>query len=216
MSKKDDKVYLEYIAYFIKNVGAYKSKNEWVEFLESNGFDKKSEASVKKIAIKLYYIQVLDIVLRIGDFYDKSNADLKKLVEDLDAALAKHDVSIPVMYHLEPKKMLAHMKDMSEGVSVIDKLFEVEEKPKKATAKKTVAKKPAAKKTTTKKSAATTAKKSATTKPAPKKAAPKKTQQSLACKEMKVEDLRKMAAEQKIVGRSKMSKAELCIALGIK
>ncbi len=207
MSKKEkalSKVYIGYIAYYIHNLGSYESRDVWKTFLTTNKYDENSEDDLRKIALKLYYNYVLQMMISPRINLDCSIKELQSMVKDLEEVFKKHDIKVPVLYYTSTKDIVEHMRKMQDSATVMDKILE-EEKPKVT---KQAVKKPAAKQAT--KGGKAAPKKTAT------KATGKKTVTSKATA-LTLAELRKMATEKQIPGRSQMTtKAELIKALKLK
>lgn len=231
-----DKVYSGYIGYYIKNIGQTLSEDEWRTII-------KNKESWKKLALKLYYVHFISLSLKLdADELIRSNKsaeELRKTLIALEKFRKDHDLpELPVVYYTANESAIKHMKKFHAPESVIDDIME--KKIVKKDAIKTTTKSKATK-TTTKSKAIVHAKgkdmkiptfltvkqgkKTVTltkrediikhltgVSPQSKKVQPtKKT-----CDDYTIVELRKMAQEKNIEGRSKMKKQELCKALKIK
>lgn len=207
------KVYIGYIAYYISNLNPLISRIEYVSLLTkklgTSDFIEASLSKLKNLALYFYYRHFIALFVLAGreSDYDKmSTSDMREMLVELDAFFIKFAVDVPVQYYMEEKDVIKHMVKFQCSPNVLTELNCVKEvKSTKSIKKPATIKKPS--KTATKKTTDTS---STTTKKKPIK------KETTNKPELSVAELRKLATDKNIPGRSKMTKDELKKALKIR
>lgn len=200
------KVYAKYIGYYIKNLDPLVAKHEWQEFLRTKlgpSVDRASEASLKDVAFTLYYAHFAGMsgCVRSWDLIQKlkTPAKIRAFLLDSEENRKEHGLyGVPVVHYTTESKVIKHMAKVEGKVAIVREMM-ADTPPKPKGRKKRAASPPSPK----------------AKKPAKKKASPKGGTGSKSCDDYNVKELRKMAADAKIVGRGKMNKAQLCKELGL-
>jgi hypothetical protein len=245
MSSGIDKVYVGYVGYYIKNMGQQLPDDEWRMILKDLKNKKESWKKLALKLYYIHFIS-LSLKLDVDELIrsDKSIEDLRKTLVASDEFRKDYDLpELPVVHYTTNESAIKHMKKFHAPESVIDDIMEGEKvvsKSTKTTKSKAAPKSKATKATTTESKAIVPAKgkdvkiptfltvkqgrKTVTltkrediikhltgVSPQSKAQPAKKT-----CDNYTLVELRKMAQEKNIEGRSKMKKVELCKALKIK
>ena len=200
--------YIGYISYYVKNLGQLVSKKKWKEYLTKYIGKEPSKAPVKNLkvlAIKLYYIHFIDISLCLSDDAllktDKSNKQLKEILEGLNEFREKHGLpELSVVHYTNESEIVKHMKKFQESQGVLTSIMATPEKAvtkKKTTTKASPKKKGPSKTTEPKGSGRMQPGKGVGQKVV------KKSKISGACSDYTMVQLRKMAQDKNITGRSK-------------
>jgi hypothetical protein len=214
-------LYIGYISYYVKNLGQLVSKKEWKDYLMKYIGKEPSKTPVKNLkvlAIKLYYIHFIDLSLCMSDNVllktGKSNKQLKEILEGLNEFREKHDLpELSVVHYTSDADIIKHMKKFQESQGVLTSIMGTYENV--VTKKKTTTKANPKKKTPSKNVESKVSGRMQPGKGIGQKVVKKtqKTKLSGACSEYTMIQLRKMAQDKNITGRSKMNKEDLCKAL---
>lgn len=200
-SKDDKQTYARFIGYYVKHLEPTVAASQWKKFFRLKlgaSFDKASEASLKDVAYILYYahfasmascVQSWELIEKL-----KTPEKIKALLIAAENTRIEHGVhGVPVMFYTKDKDVREHMESFEGTVDAVKEIMSSPSKTKPKTAASKPKAKAAAKRSSKKTSAKTSGK----------------------CDDYNLTELRKMAAEQNIEGRSKMKKAELCDALNL-
>lgn len=210
--------YIGYISYYVKNLGQLVSKKEWKNYLIKYVGKEPSKAPVKNLkvlAIKLYYIHFIDLSLCLSDDAllktKKSNKQLKEILEGLNEFREKHGLpELSVVHYTNESEIVKHMKKFQESHGILTSIVGTPEKV-------AIKKKATTKAIPKKKSPIKTAEPKGSGRMQPGKGlgqkVVKKSKISAACSDYTMVQLRKMAQDKNIAGRSKMNKEDLCKAL---
>jgi hypothetical protein len=208
MSKKVDKVYAKFIAFSIKNWGGQQGSLFWKNYIAKKlgSFDLKEISSTKlrKTALSLYYIHFINLSMKMpmAALLDsnKSPEDLRDMFIDIEKLREKYGLpTLAVVNYTDFKEATLHMQKMQESTEIITSLETFGEKQPKITKAIVKAKAPAK------------------TKAVGKKQPPMKIKaKDVDFCAMKLVDLKKLAADRGVAGRSKMTKDQLCKVLAKK
>ncbi len=187
-----EKVYKGFISYAIKNYGARVTDSEWKSYFKSELGKKSDSSKLKNVALTLYYAHFASLSACVP--YDllisKNPTELKNLVIDSEDLKKKHKLpELAVMHYTDNKQALKHIEKFQESPKIME--LKIREPETKKSTKKNIPKT-----TTVSKKKETSSKKN--------------------CVSHTLAELKKMAQNKDIKGRSKMSKSELCKALKIK
>lgn len=220
----DKKIFLGYISYYIKNLDPLATKSEWKKYLKhkfklekSSDISKVDAKNLRNVALTLYYAHFVSLIGCINDSSlifenKKSYKELQTIMVDFEAVREKHKLpELPVVHYLNDAKAIQYMEKFQDSVSTIKQILS-DESVKKVVKKPSTGKK--VKKTTTKKKV--TKVKIPEREGHKSKSSGCKIVTKQKCDSYKITDLKKIAADKSIAGRSKMNKKELCKALGIK
>lgn len=199
MADKD--IFIRYISYFMGSLSPLVPQYEKAKILRQRlgtDINKVTVSKLRKMAFSMYFAHFVSLTFSVDSWSlivdNVSLTNLKSALIEGNEIREKYKIgTLPVVYHTTDKKVISHMKTMDGKISTLQNIVKEEIKVvRKPATRRTTARKPATRRTTT------------------KKVSGKKT-----CADYKVTELRPMAAEANIRGRSKMRKAELCKALGI-
>ena len=206
-----NKIYIGYIAWFIKHNPGFFTPSEMKIFLQKNigsSLDDTTTSKLKKTAFIIYKSHLAGIVTcaNVWDYVYKGTlkeTELTDLINDQLKIRKKYGIyEPPIDMDMTSSSIEQNMESKKAGTSVIEGIYEYGIKKSRVAPKKTPVKK------------APTKRRAPSTKKAKAKTPVKR--KGKRCDDYKVVDLKKMATEKGIVGRSKMKKAELCKALGLK
>jgi len=194
MSLRD--TYIDFISYFLDNlsplIAQYEKKDLLKDNLGSGSLGRISLPKLKKLALSTYYVHFIDMTFGVDAMRligKSSVTDLRELLTKGNDLREEYGIgSIPVVYYTPEKQVIKHMKEFKASQTILSDLLGGGKSM--AVARKSTKKKPATRKTV-------------------RKTAGKQ------CNEYSVKELRDMAADRGIKGRSKMNKAALCRALKI-
>jgi len=189
----DRKVFIKYISYYIKRLDPYVSESEWKNFLTDRfgpNVDKASDEKLKNTALTLYYAHFAGISACMGGMNIirvlKTHTKILEFFISSEKNRKKYGLGgIPIVNYTKESDVIEHMKNFEGPISVVTEVM-MSPQEKKSLEK-------------------SLKEKSKSTKSAI----------SSDCSKYTITELKKMAAERSIVGRSKMNKAELCRQLGI-
>lgn len=201
-----------YISYFIKNLKSTIPDSQLRSFIVKgigSNVDSASDKDLRNVAFSLYFTHFISLGLCVPVISllerKKTVKQLKELIEEIATFREKHDLPLSVVFYTESGAVTQHMQKFQEPIEVLKKFIskgeDVKKVAKPSTAKVTAAKKPAAKTVARKPVAKAVVKK--TTVPSKSKSLESYT----------VVELKELAAEAGLPGRSKMKKAELYEAL---
>jgi len=222
----DKKIFLGYISYYIKNLDPLATKTEWKKYLKNkfktDNVSKVDAKDARNVALTLYYSHIVSLVGCINNsslIFDskKSYKDFQTIMVDFEAVREKHKLpELPVVHYLNDAKAIKHMEEFQDSVSTVKQILSDE--PEKKVVKKSTAKKTKTTKTSTKKPVKKTTKKVKIPEREGRESKSEtcKIVTKQKCDSYKITELKKIAADKNIAGRSKMNKQELCKALKIK
>jgi hypothetical protein len=226
-------VYLNYIAYFIEEEGRMmtdKEKRAYIQKRLGKSLSSIDQKDAKNVALSMYYVTHIANQLNMGSWEllskNLSVSKLRHFLEEIEDLRKKYHVEdYPVEHYLTDREAIKHMKkkSMFDGkVGILKKYLKTPPKPVPGRGRGRGTSARGRGKTTSARGRTTSARGRGRGRAAPSRGRGRRSSSKISsakkgkCKDYLVSELRVMAAEQKIRGRSTMKKAELCDALGLK
>jgi hypothetical protein len=129
--KSEKTVYLNYIAYHIKNMDLSTRKKDWKKLLTKNlkSVTSPDEKTLKDLALSMYLSSFAGMATCSNSFEIltklKTSSKIKSFLEDAEAIKRKYDIpELGVVYYTKPKDILEHMTNNFQGqTSIIKELI---------------------------------------------------------------------------------------------